>query len=503
MKKALEQLQPYLDKVFSLLSAKTLFEWDSQTLAPSGSQDATTQIIGTLSDEYQKVFLDKDVQACYEKCKEEMEQGMYSLNERGVIKVFGKRLEELTKIPPQEFREYNELASRSGIAWVKAKEDNNFDAFAPFLEKIIDFKKRFASYRAKDGEELYDVLLNDYEEGFGMKELDLFFADVKNVIIPLLKKVTKETSTIDKSYNEQTYSIEKQREFCDFLATYIGLPKEYCVISESAHPFTLALHNKDVRITDHYYENNLESAMFSMIHEGGHALYELGVHDDITLTLAGGGASMGMHESQSRFYENNICKNSAFWQPIYQKLVSTYPEQLSSLAFDDFIRGINKATADYVRTEADELSYSLHILVRYEVEKMIFTEDISVSDLPRIWNEKYEEYLGITPPTDTLGILQDTHWSWGEFGYFPSYAIGSAVAAQIYAHMQKVLPMEDLLLEGKLSVIRDYLKEHVHQYGQTKTTNEMLMDMMGESFSPKYYMEYLKNKYEVLYHIST
>jgi carboxypeptidase Taq len=241
--------------------------------------------------------------------------------------------------------------------------------------------------------------------------------------------------------------------------------------------------------------------MFSIIHEGGHALYEMNIDDSLTQTLVGTGASMGMHESQSRFYENIIGRSEAFWAPIYNKLVDTYPENLKNISLEHFIKGINKAEPSLIRTEADELSYPLHIIIRYEIEKMIFSGEADVEKLPQLWNKKYEEYLGISPQNDAEGILQDTHWSFGEFGYFPSYAIGSAVASQLYAKILDLMPFEDYLREGNLTPIREFLRDNIHKYGATKNTNQILKDVTGEEFNPDYYIDYLKNKYEKLYEL--
>jgi len=256
-----------------------------------------------------------------------------------------------------------------------------------------------------------------------------------------------------------------------------------------------------VRITNRYIENNLESAIFSVIHETGHALYEMNIDDSITLTPVGTGASMGMHESQSRFFENIIGRSEAFWTPIYQKLVDTFPENLKNVSLKQFIKGINKAEPSLIRTEADELSYPLHIIIRYEIEKMIFSGEADVDKLPEIWNKKYEEYLGITPTSYSNGVLQDTHWSYGEFGYFPSYAIGSAVAAQLYAKIREIMPFEDYLKEGNLTPIREFLRDNIHKYGATKNTNQILMEVTGEEFNADYYVNYLKEKYEKLYEL--
>lgn len=499
MSKTFEKLQPYLDKSMALQTARNLFEWDDQTTAPFGAAEYTSKVVGILSDEYMKSLINDDVRALLKKLQEPEEQAELTDTQKAIVKELQKTYEQLESIPPEEYRAYNELASVSGRKWAKAKKDNRYEDFAPYLKQIIEYKKRFASYRVKDGKKPYEVLLGDFEECFMIKELDDFFDKVKKEIIPLLKEVYKKADTIDKSYNYLHYDIEKQKEFCRYLSGYLGFDFNRGVIAESAHPFTLQLHNHDVRITNHFIEDNLESAMFSVIHETGHALYEMNIDDSITQTLVGSGASMGMHESQSRFYENILGRSREFWEPIYDKLVATYPENLKAVTLDHFVKGINKSTPNLIRTEADELSYCIHIIIRYEIEKMIFDDEVTVEDLPKIWNQKYQEYMGITPTTDTEGILQDTHWSWGEFGYFPSYAIGSAVASQIYANMKEKMPISKYLQEGNLTPIREFLRDNIHKYGAVKNTNQILKDLCGEDFTPDYYIQYLKDKYTKLY----
>lgn len=499
MSKTFEDLQPYLDKAMALETARNLFEWDDQTIAPFEAAEYTSKVIGIISDEYMKCLINDDVRKLIKKLKDEMKQDKLTDKERGIIKELDKTYEQLESIPPEEYRAFNELCSISNRAWTKAKKDNNYQHFAPYLKKIIEYKKKFAGYRAKKDQPPYEVLLRDFEECLGIEELDIFFDKIKSEIVPLLKQVSKKSDTIDKSYNFLNFDVEKQKEFCKYLAGYIGFDFNRGIIAESAHPFTLQLHNHDVRITNKYIEDNLESAMFSVIHETGHALYEMNIDDSLTQTPVGTGTSMGMHESQSRFFENIIGRSKAFWTPIYDKLVATYPENLKNISLEHFIKGINKAELSLIRTEADELSYPLHIIIRYEVEKMIFADEVDIDKLPELWNKKYQEYLGLTPSSDAEGILQDTHWSFGEFGYFPSYAIGSAVASQLYAKISDVMPVEDYLKEGNLTPIREFLRDMIHKHGSTKNTNELLKDITDEEFNAEYYVSYLKDKYEKLY----
>ncbi len=498
MSELFDKLTPHLERIGALNAALTLFSWDNETLAPAAAIDYTAKYMGTLSGEAYRATINDEVKSILTALASDEEQASLTTKEKTIYKKLNKSYEELEKIPPQEYQAYSELMAKSGSIWAAARENNDFASFAPVLAEIVEYQKKFANYTKKPGMGLYDSMLNSYEEGLLSADLDAFFAKIRTAVVPLLQKVVAQNDHIDKDYNFLQYPTDQQEKFARMAAEHIGFDFDRGVIAASAHPFTTNLHNHDVRITNHIYENNLESAIFSIIHEGGHALYEMGVDDELTMTPAGE-ISMGMHESQSRFYENVLGRSEAFWKPLYGKLLETFPEQLSNVSLEQFILGINKAEPGLIRTEADELTYPLHIMVRYEIEKLLMEDKITVDDLPRIWNEKYQEYLGITPETDSEGVLQDVHWSGGMFGYFPSYAIGNAVAAQIYAFMHNEINVKECLESGNLAPIREYLRNHIHQYAGTKTMNEILTEITGEPLNVDYYIEYLTEKYTKLY----
>lgn len=494
-----EKLSPWLEKAYALNCALVLFEWDNETEAPEAAIELTAKAIEILSNEYYETIIHPEVKKLLDHLASEKD---LNDKERAIVKDLKKQYDRMEPIPPKEYREYQGLLARASSVWSRAKSADNYHQFEPFLKQIVDFQKRFLSYRLKaepTSMRPYDLLLTDYEEGFTMKELDDFFESLKKEIVPLIQKISKEAPPISKDYNYRFYPINLQRKFNRMLAEHVGFDFKRGVMKESLHPFTTNLHNKDVRITTCYHAHNLESAIFSTIHESGHALYEMGIDDALMTTPIGCGTSMGMHESQSRLFENNLGRSRAFWIPLFQKLKDTYPESLADVDLDHFILGINKSSPNLIRTESDELTYSLHIMIRYEVEKMIFEENVDIERLPEIWSEKYREYLGVIPKKDSEGILQDIHWAGGSFGYFPSYALGNAIAAQIYAHLKTVMPLDDYLKTGNFQPINRYLQKHIHHFGKTKTTNEILEHMMGEGFNPRYYTDYLKDKYESLY----
>ena len=418
---------------------------------------------------------------------------------RREVEVVRKNYDQNHRIPAEEYVAYSVLLNDAQNVWHKAKLDDDFDSFAPYLEQIVAYNRKFAGYYNPQMAP-YDALLNKYEEGMNTKTLDAFFAQLRETIVPLIGKIQK-TAQIEDAFLYRQYPVEIQRKLSDYLMGVMGMDRSHCGIAETEHPYTTNFNNKDVRITTHYHESNLVSSMFSVIHEGGHALYELGADDCYNYTALSGGVSMGIHESQSRFYENIIGRSPGFVHAIFPKLKELFPEQLSDVDETMFYRAINKAEPSLIRTEADELTYCLHVMVRYEIEKQLIAGTLAVKDVPAEWKRLYKQYLGVDVPNDRQGCLQDSHWSGGSIGYFPSYALGSAYGAQMLSKMQQDLGdiWEDVA-KGDLSRITGWLREHIHRYASFKKPGELFESVCGK-FDAKYYTDYLTEKYTKLYHL--
>ena len=470
---------------------------DAATAAPKGSYEGRGQTMGILSQITYDLTADPkngEILAFLEAHMEELDP-----QTRREVEVARKNYDQLQRIPAEEYVAYTVLLNEAEAVWEKAKNDSDFAAFSPFLEQIVAYNKKFAHYYNPELAP-YDALLNEYEEGLNMETLDAFFAQLRSVIVPLVEKI-RNAPQIDDSFLSKQYPLEQQRRFSDYLMDVLGLDRRYCAIAESEHPFTTNFNNRDVRITTHYYENALASSMFSVIHEGGHALYELGCGDQYNFTNLYGGVSMGIHESQSRFYENIIGRSLAFVELIFPKLQELFPEQLEGVDTFAFYRAINKAEPSLIRTEADELTYALHIMVRYELEKKLMDGSLEVKDVPAAWNALYKEYLGVDVPDDKNGCLQDSHWSGGSIGYFPSYALGSAYGPQMLHYMeQDIGSVEDLVRRGELSKVTAWLKEHIHRHAGFYKPGQ-LFEMTCGQFDARYYTEYLAAKYGKLYGI--
>ena len=415
------------------------------------------------------------------------------------VEVLRKSYDQIHRIPAEEYVAYSVLINDAESVWHKAKPEDDFAAFAPYLEKIVDYNRKFAGYYHPEMAP-YDALLNEYEEGMNVETLDAFFAQLRQTIVPLIEKI-RATKQIDDAFLYRHYPVEIQRKLSDYLMEVMGIDRTHCGIAETEHPYTTNFNNKDVRITTHYYENNLVSSMFSVIHEGGHALYELGADDCYNYTALSGGVSMGIHESQSRFYENIIGRSPAFVHAVFPKLKELFPEQLSDVNEDKFYRAINKAEPSLIRTEADELTYCLHIMVRYEIEKQLIAGTLAVRDVPGEWKRLYKEYLGVDVPSDREGCLQDSHWSGGSIGYFPSYALGSAYGAQMLSKMQEEIgDIWGDVAKGDLGKVTGWLRSHIHRYASFQKPGELFRSVCGE-FDAKYYTDYLTEKYTKLYNL--
>lgn len=413
--------------------------------------------------------------------------------------VIRKNYDQTQKIPAEEYVAYSVLLNDAQTVWQKAKNNDDFASFAPYLEKIVVYNRKFAGYYNPDLAP-YDALLNEYEESMTMQTLDAFFAQLRETIVPLIGKI-RQAQPIEDAFLYKHYPVELQRKFSDYLMEVMGMDRTHCGIAETEHPYTTNFNNKDVRITTHYYEDNLVSSMYSVIHEGGHALYELGTDDCYNYTALSGGVSMGIHESQSRFYENIIGRSEAFVHTIFPKVRELFPRQMEGVDETMFYRAVNKAEPSLIRTEADELTYALHVMVRYEIEKQLIGGALEVKDVPDAWKRLYKEYLGVEVPNDREGCLQDSHWSGGAIGYFPSYALGSAYGAQMLHRMEEELgDIWTDVAKGDLSRVTAWLKEHIHRHASFKKPGALFEEVCGK-FDAKYYTDYLTEKYTKLYHL--
>ncbi len=495
LKNALAQLNELEMKMYAFGMAQSAIYLDGTTVAPKETSEGRGVALGILAGESHKLFANEEVGSLLSFLGEHKDE--LTKEEARRVELLKRGYDQLSKIPAEEYMEYAELTNEAGDVWHKAKEASDFEMFRPCLERIVAFNKKFAGYYNPDMLP-YNALLNEYERGVDMEYLDGFFGKMREELVPVIKAISN-VEQIDDSFLHKHYPIEIQRKFSDKLMEMMGLDRNHCTIGETEHPFTLNFNSRDVRITTNYKEDNLVDSMYSVIHESGHALYELGVNPEYDYNCLAGGVSMGVHESQSRFYENIIGRSYAFASAVLPVAKEFFPEQLEGIDEMTFYRAINKAQPSLIRTEADELTYSFHVMIRYEIEKQLIDGALEVKDVPSEWNRLYKEYLGVDVPDDKRGCLQDSHWSGGSFGYFPSYALGSAYGAQMLDQMQKDIDVFGPVANGDLSAVTAWLKEKVHKYGCLLEPAEIVKNACGGDFDPSYYCEYLKNKYSEIY----
>ena len=473
-----------------------LIYYDGETTAPKDTAENRAVSLSVLTEEIYRLSTSDETVKLLEfldKNKDELDK-----KERRMIFLMLRDIREMQKIPMDEYVAYQELVVRAEDAWHRAKEESDFEMFRPYLEQLFATQKKFAAYAAPE-KDPYDYCLNKFEEGVTKEILDEFFGKLKAGIVPLLKKVTAKPQ-VDDSIRFGKFSDAAQEKFAYFLMKTMGLDLGHVGLSTTEHPFTTSLgsHN-DERITTHYHEDDFVSSMYSVIHEGGHALYDTGSAPDLAYTVLDGGTTMGIHESQSRFYENILGRNRAFCKFLFPHLNEFFPGEFDGYTAEDFYRAVNKAQPSLIRTEADELTYALHVMVRYELEKKVFAGEIEVKDLPQQWNALYKEYLGIDVPDDKRGLLQDSHWSSGLIGYFPSYALGSAYGAQFIAKMCETVDVDKCLENGDFAPINDWNREHIWKYGSLFTPDEVLDNALGMPFDAQYFIDYLTEKYTEIY----
>lgn len=494
LNEALESLETIQRKLYAYNAASSALYLDGDTVAPRDTAEGRGVALGVLAGERHRILTGAELRKALAVLEER--KGELDLLHQRETEELGRAVRQLTRVPADEYMAYAQLTNEAGDVWKRAKQASDFALFRPYLEKLVAYNRKFAGYYDPD-KAPYDALLNEYERGVDTAYLDNFFAVLREKLVPLIKAVGEKPQP-DVDFLHRCYPVEQQRRLSDYLMQVLALDRAHCGIGETEHPFTLNFNSRDVRITTHYYEHDVASSMYSVIHEGGHARYELDVDPQVEYTILAGGVSMGVHESQSRFYENIIGRSRPFVEAIFPKMRQIFPEQLSDVTAEAFWRAVNKARPSLIRTEADELTYSLHVMVRYEIEKALIGGTLAVRDVPKTWNRLYKQYLGVDVPDDKHGCLQDSHWSGGSFGYFPSYALGSAYGAQMLANMERDMDVWGPVARGELSHITAWLTEKVHKYGGLLTPAQVVKNACGQ-FDPTFYTDYLTKKYTELY----
>lgn len=497
MSKLFEEFKEYLNRINQFEHVCTLLYWDMKTAAPKLGQEGHVEALTHFSSESFAMYTSEKLGGMLDALAEPAEFEALSDTWKFIVKRMKRDFDRDKRIPAELYRTFVQAQAQAGNAWVEAKEASDFSMFASHLQKMIDLTREMTGYTDPD-KEIYDALLDQYEEGMDSATIDRLFEDLKKELIPLVKAILAKQQPENEAFSGY-FDPDGQRKVQDMLLAYIGFRKDAGSVGETEHPFTLNFSSKDVRVTNHYFANDPLSSIFSAIHEGGHAIFEQNINPEYNNTKAGSCNYMGLHESQSRFYENILGRNKNFWIPIYDKLGELLPP-FKEISLEDFYREINHVKNSFIRVNADEVTYCFHIILRYEMEKAIFRDQVPVAELPALWNQKMQDYLQITPADDAEGILQDMHWSDGSFGYFPSYLLGSIYDGMFLDAIRKELGDVDALLkDGKISEITKWLNEKIHWYGNTRKPKEVIRAVCGREISAEPLIRYFKEKYTEIY----
>ncbi len=495
-RKNLKKLYKNLEKLRKYQHALAIINFDFETCAPQDSKEAEGDVISFLSNQSFKIATSKEMKELTVYLFEHKDE-LDDLDKVLINKLY-EEYEKTKNVSAETQLKWSKIYNKAYVDWLNAKSNADFSLFAPSLNSIIEMMRENVSLRENAMKDVYDNFLNDYEKGMLQEDLDVFFDELKTGLLELLKKIKNSNKKIRSDFLHREIPVYKQAEFSDYILKLNGYDFKRGCLSTTEHPFTINVAKDDSRVTTHYYENMFISNIFSVIHEGGHAIFMQNQREEDYAHFINDGISNGMHESVSRFYENVIGRSKAYISLIYPELKKVFSAELGDITERELYEAVNIVEPSLIRTEADEVTYGIHIIIRYEIEKMLLSEKISVNDVPSVWNRLYKEYLGVVPENDAKGALQDVHWA-SDFGYFPSYALGNAYNAMYLRKIKKDMGFDSAVRRGDFDKINGWMKENVFKYANVLTPKEWLKKLTGEDFSAKYFLEYLNEKYSEIY----
>jgi carboxypeptidase Taq len=497
----IEQLKKRTYKVDHLQSTLNILEWDMSVNMPQKGalpRSETTSFLNTLKHE---IMVNIDHDGILTSLKKDLDAGKLSEQDSVMVTQVWRRFERTQKVPEDFVREQSKLESESHKVWEEAREKSDFQIFKPYLEKIVELKRKETEFVGYD-DSPYDALLDIFEPEMTEKEAGSILSDIRDFSVPFLKEIQSTSLEIDETKSHGHFPINEQVELNKYLAQMLGFDFDAGRLDVSTHPFSVGFHAHDVRITTRYREGDIWYSISPTVHETGHGLYEQGLPHEHFGTFLAEAISMGIHESQSKIWETQIGASPEFVEAIYPELQKRFPKPFAGLDKAEFYRIINKVTPSLIRVEADELTYNLHIIIRFEIEKALIKGEIKVEDLPEIWNAKYKEYIGVEVPNDKLGVLQDVHWSMGYIGYFPTYSFGNLYASQFYFKLREdIKDIDKKISSGQFSEIREWLRKKIHMHGKTLTAKQLIKEVTKEELNSKYFVKYIKDKYSKIYNL--
>jgi carboxypeptidase Taq len=505
-----EKLREMSGRIFDLASAADLLSWDMQTNMPPGGADSRSHAMATLASLAHEHFVRDDFGEALEAAEAEVKDLDPDSDEVGIVARLRRDFDKSQRVPTEWVRESKRTVGLAFSVWVEARKASSFADFQPHIKKVLDLKRSYVDF-FEPYDSPYDPLLDDYEPGLKLATVREIFAELREVQVPLVQAISDRSDAVDDSFLHVAFDKKAQWAFGVNVIRDLGYDLTRGRQDKAPHPFSQSLNRGDVRITTRVNPNYIGSALFGSMHEAGHAIYSQGIAPalDRIPTLSGSSlegahdASLGIHESQSRMLENLVGRSRAFWTAYYPRLQAVFPSQLGGVDAEAFYRGINKVERSLIRVEADEATYNLHILLRFEIEADLIEGNLEVADLPEAWNSKIEEYLGLTPTDDRQGVLQDIHWSDGYFGYFPTYTLGNLISVQLWQKLIEDLPdLETQISRGEFGELIGWLNEKIHRHGGKYEPMEVLNRATGEELSAKPYLKYLTDKYSEIYGLS-
>lgn len=498
--KNVEKLKAHLADVLHVNHAAAVLGWDQQTFMPPGGAAARAEQLATLSKISHEMFTSDETGRLLEAAEAEVKDLPYDSDAAALVRVTRHDYDLETKLPSQLVQDTARETTLAHEVWAKAREAADFDAFAPKLERIVDLMRQRAEALGYD-DRPYDALLDQYEPHMKTAKVEELFNGLREELVPFVAEVFERLDKVDSTAVHKRYDVEKQADFGLRVIKQLGYDMERGRQDKAVHPFTTMFSRDDVRITTRYQEDYLPAALFGSIHEAGHAMYEQGSAPSLEGTILVGGTSLGVHESQSRLWENIVGRSRGFWSHFYPDLKATFPDQLGGVSLDDFYRAINFVSRSLVRVEADEVTYNLHIMLRFEMENDLIEGKLAVKDAPDAWNSKMQDYLGITPPDNgKQGVLQDVHWSSGLFGYFPTYSLGNFLSVQFWDKALAEVPSIPADIErGDFTSLLTWLQDNIYVHGRKFWPAELTERVTGEEIQTRSFMRYIKDKYRAIY----
>ncbi|MDA1329585.1 MAG: carboxypeptidase M32 [Chloroflexi bacterium] len=494
----LDKLKTILTEVDDLDRASSVLGWDQEAYMPPGGAEARGQQLGTLQRLSHERFTSKEVGNLLDELQKSIGDFDPDSDEARLIKVAARLYARETKVPSEMVTEKAEMTSLASQAWQKARAASDFSMFEPHLEKVLDWSRRYAELYASY-DHIYDPLMGAYEPGMKTAEVKAIFEGLRPKQVKLIAAIS-EQQQVDDAMLHQHFPEEEQFAFSRQVLTAYGYDWDRGREDKTTHPFSTNLGYGDQRITVRVSEDYFNSYLFAALHEAGHALYEQGVPKELARSPLYGGASLAIHESQSRMWENLVGRSLPFWTHFFSKLQELFPEQLAKVNVEDFYRAINRVSPSYIRVEADEATYNLHIMLRLELEIAMLEGSVEVKDMPSAWNERFESYLGVTPLNDAQGVLQDVHWSFGLMGYFSTYALGNLVSAQLWEVIHQALPdLESQISRGEFAPLHDWLRTNIYKHGAKFEPQEMVQKITGSKINGDAYIRYLNDKFGAIY----